>query len=143
MSSKTTQYPERSVADVLSEIKVELQDFIETRYKLFRAEMNEGLRTVKSAAPLAAMSVVFLVTGYLLLTLALVSLVAVAFWNSPYHWFFAFLIVGVGWMVIAAMLGLLVRNSLRKQGLLPKKTIEVLKRDKVWIQNEAKGHPIV
>jgi uncharacterized membrane protein YqjE len=143
MNSRTTQTPERSVADVLMEIKDELRDFIETRYELFRSELNEGLSTLKSAAPLAIAALILFGTAYLLLTLALVAVIAVAFWNSPYHWFFAFLIVGVVWALTAGILAFLVRNDLRTRGLFPKKIVEVLKRDKRWLQNEAKGHPAV
>src|SRR5207248_2213783 len=143
MSRRATQYAERSVADVVGEMKDELKDFLETRYEVFRSEMQEGLRTVKSAAPLAAAAVVFLATAYVLLTLALVALIAVAFWSSPYHWFFAFLIVGLIWTVTAGILGFLARNDLRRRGLFPKKTIEVLKRDKRWLKNEVKGHSVV
>jgi len=140
MSSRNTQYPERSVAEVLSEVTGELKDFVDTRYQLLRTEFQEGMGTIKSAAPLAAAAAVFLVTAYFLLTLALVSVIAVAFWNNPYHWFFAFLILGIVWLVAGAILAFLVRNHLRTRGLVPKKTIEVLKRDKRWLQNEAKGY---
>src|SRR5689334_10120834 len=140
MSSRNTQYPERSVAEVLSEVTGELKDFVDTRYQLLRTEFQEGIGTIKSAAPLAAAAAVFLVTAYFLLTLALVSVIAVAFWNNPYHWFFAFLILGIVWLVAGAILAFLVRNHLRTRGLVPKKTIEVLKRDKRWLQNEAKGY---
>lgn len=143
MSSRSAQVPERSVADVLLEIKNELRDFVETRYELFRSELNEGLNTVKSAAPLAMAAALLFATAYLLLTLALVAVVAVAFWSNPYHWFFAFLIVGVLWAIVGGILALLVRNGLRSHGLFPKKTVEVLKRDKRWLQNEAKGHPVI
>jgi uncharacterized membrane protein YqjE len=143
MSSRTAQVPERSVADVLMEIKDELRDFVETRYELFRSELNEGLSTVKSAAPLAVAAAIFFATAYLLLTLALVAVIAVAFWSSPYHWFFGFLIVGVVWGITGGILVFLVRNDFRKRGLFPKKTLEVLKRDKRWLQNEVKGHPVV
>lgn len=143
MSSRTTQVPERSVADVLLEIKNELRDFAETRYELFRSELNDGLSTVKSAAPLAMAAGLFFATAYALLTLALVAVIAVAFWSSPYHWFFAFLIVGVAWAITGGILAFLVRNDFRSHGLFPKKTVEVLKRDKRWLQNEAKGHPVI
>ena len=142
-SSRTSQYPERSVGDVLLEIKGELTEFVETRYQLLRSELQESIASAKSAAPLAATAAVFLVSAYFLLTLALVAAVAVAFWNNPYHWFFAFLIVGVVWAVIAAILVFLVRNQLRTRGLLPKKTIEVLRRDTRWLKNEAKGSATV
>jgi uncharacterized membrane protein YqjE len=131
------------VAEVLVEIKDELKDFVETRYELFRSELQDGVAGLKAAAPLAAAALLFAATAYVLLTLALVALIAVAFWSSPYHWFLAFLIVGVVWTITAGILGFLVRNDLRNRGLVPKKTIEVLKRDKRWLQNEAKGQPVV
>jgi uncharacterized membrane protein YqjE len=143
MISRTTQVPERSVADVLVEIKNELRDFVETRYELFRSELSDGLSTIKSAAPLAIAAAIFFVTAYFLLVVALVAIIAVAFWSSPYHWFFAFLIVGVVWAITGGILAFLVRNNLRSRGLFPKKTVEVLKRDKRWIQNEVKGNPAV
>ena len=49
-------------------------------------------------------------------------------------------ILGIVWLVAGAILAFLVRNHLRTRGLVPKKTIEVLKRDKRWLQNEAKGY---
>lgn len=143
MNSRSTQTSERSVADVLIEIKGELKAFLETRYELLRSELNQGLSTVKSAAPLAIAAAIFFATAYVLLTLALVAVIAVAFWNNPYHWFFAFLIVGLVWAITGGVLAFLVRNDLRTHGLFPKKTVEVLKRDKRWLQNEVKGHPVV
>ena len=140
MSSRNTQYPERSVADVVREITGELKDFVDTRYQLLRSEFHDSVATVKSTIPMFAAAAVFLVTAYFLLTLALVSVIAVAFWHNPYHWFFAFLIVGVVWLMIGAILAFLIRNDLRTRGWLPKKTIEVLKRDKLWLQNGAKGY---
>ena len=72
-----------------------------------------------------------------LLTITVVALVAVAFWNNPYHWFFAFLIVGVVWSIGGGILGWMALHEFQSKGLFPKKTIEVLKADKMWIQSEA------
>lgn len=143
MSSRTQQYPERSVADVLVEIKDELKAFVDTRYQLLRSEVSEAVKRVRSAVPLAAAAVLFFVTAYALLTIALVALVAVAFWNSPYHWFFAFLIVGLVWACTGGILSFLVYNDFRKQGLLPKQTVEILKRDKRWLETEVRGQHVV
>jgi uncharacterized membrane protein YqjE len=127
----------RTLADIMAEIKDEVRDFVQTRVDLFKAELQETLSAWKAAAPLMAFSLLLLLTGYLLLTLALVGLVAVAFWGSPYAWPLAFLIVGLLWCIGGAIVAFLAKNRLRGSRTFPKKTIEVLKADKIWLQSEA------
>lgn len=137
-----TRYAEpngRTLADVVSEIKDELKEFIQTRVQMFSAEMKEKLSRSKSVALYGGLAALLLGTAYLLLTLALVGLVAVAFWGSPYAWFLAFLIVGVGWAILGGTLALVAKRTFR--GFTPQRTIQVLKQDKVWLQREASNQP--
>ena len=139
-----TRYSEnhvRSLAAIVAEIKDEIKDFVRTRVEMFKSELRETLDAWKTAAPLAAIAVLLLATAYLLLTFAVVGLVAVAFWDNPYHWFLAFLIVGALWSIGGGVLGWLALREFRSKGLFPKKTIEVLKADTIWIQSEA-GDPV-
>jgi|SRR3954451_13100551 hypothetical protein len=115
------------------EMKKELVEFATTRYELLMSEIRDTTKAWKSAAPWGVMAILLFVTGYLLLTLAVVGLIAVAFWGSPYAWFLAFLITGVAWTVLGAISAYLAYNALRRHGVVPKKTIEVLKADKVWM----------
>ncbi len=131
----------KNLAAIIAELKDEIKDFVQTRVEMFKSEVRETLDAWKTAVPLAAVAVVLLVTAYLLLTITVVALVAVAFWNNPYHWFFAFLIVGVVWSIGGGILGWMALHEFQFKGLFPKKTIEVLKADKMWIQSEA-GDPV-
>lgn len=127
----------RSVAEVIVELRDEVKDFVQTRVQMFISEMRDKIRESKSASIYAAAGLILLGTAYLLLNLALVGLVAVAFWGSPYAWFLAFLIVGACWASLGGMIALM---GFRKfQGLAPKKTIEVLREDKIWLQQEARN----
>ena len=126
-----------TLAGVVAEIKDETKEFVQTRVQMFKAELREKVATWKSGALLAGVGVVLLGTAYLLLTLALVGLVAVAFWGSPYAWFLAFLIVGAFWGIIGGILAFLAVREFRRQGIAPKKTLEVLREDKMWLQSEA------
>ena len=127
----------RTVGEVVAELKGEIKDFVQTRVQMLMNEVREKIRDSKSAAVYGGIGAVLLSTAYLLLNLALVGLVAVAFWGSPYAWFLAFLIVGVCWSILGGLMALL---AMRKfQGLAPKKTIEVLREDKVWLQREARN----
>ena len=130
---------ERSIGSVVAEIKDELIDFIQTRVRMFKSELHETVATFKRIVPMAAIAIILLTTGYVLLTLAVVGLVAVAFWNNPYHWFFAFLIVGVLWLIAGALTGFLAWNRFRTRGIFPNKTIGILKADKVWFEREGRS----
>lgn len=137
-----TRYAEpngRNLADVVAEIKNELKDFVQTRVQMFSSEMKEKIKQSKSTAMYGAAALLLLATAYLLLTLALVGLVAVLFWGSPYAWFFGFLIVGVAWAILGGMLALVAKRSFH--GFAPERTIKVLKQDKVWLQREAANQP--
>jgi uncharacterized membrane protein YqjE len=128
-----------TLAEVIAEIKDEFKEFVQTRVQMFKAELHDKVTAWKAGAMLAAVGLVFLATAYLLITLALVGLVAVAFWGSPYAWFLGFLIVGVVWALIGGIAAFIAVREFRSQGLAPKKTIEVLKEDKMWFQSEAES----
>lgn len=129
---------DRKLVDIIAEMKKEFQEFIQTRLELFRRELREKVKLLKFAVPLAGISLVLAVTAYLLLTAAVVSLVVVAFEGSLYRWFFGFLLVGVVWAVLAGVTAFLAKRQFDLTQLMPKKTIEVLKGDKFWIQQETK-----
>ena len=130
----------RSIGATLAEMKLEMLDFLDTRIELLKTEVREKLKILKAAAPLGALGALLLGTAYLLFTLALVSLVVVAFQDNPYRWFFAFLIVGFAWAVFGVIAVYFAKRKLETETLLPQRTIEVLKGDKIWIEAEVKNH---
>ena len=132
---------DRSLGSVAGEIKEELKEFIQTRAQMFRAELQETLGTFRKALPMALIAIVLLATAYILLTLAVVGLVAVAFWSNPYRWFFSFLIVGALWLIGGALTAFLAWNRFRAHGTFPKRTLGVLKADKLWFEQEARSRP--
>ena len=131
---------ERTLRNILREIGAGVTEFVDTRVQMAKSELRETLGAVKAAIPLAVVAVALVVTGLLLLTLALVSLTASAFAGSPYAWFYAFLIVGFCWVAFGAVTAFFVVNQFRGRGRFPKRTIEVLKADKAWLQHEARGN---
>jgi len=129
----------RSLAAIVTEMKEELKDFVQTRIEMFRTELQEKLKTLKIAAPLAGVGALLLGTAYLLFTMALVGLVVAFFRDNPYRWFFAFAAVAVLWTLLGGIAAYFAKREFELKGLMPRKTIEVLKEDKLWIQAEAKN----
>ncbi|MGE5052888.1 MAG: phage holin family protein [Acidobacteriota bacterium] len=128
----------KSVAALFAEMKQELQDFVQTRVTMFKVELREKVRVMKAAAPLAVIGAVLLLTAYLLFTLALVSLVFAFLPDNSYRWAIAFAAIGVLWLILGGIAAYMAKRELEVKGLLPKRTVEVLKEDKMWIQSEVK-----
>jgi uncharacterized membrane protein YqjE len=126
----------KPLADILLEIKEEFISFVETRIRMFHAEFGETVQSVKGWFPLAMVATIFFGTAYLLLVSALVILVSRAFSNSPFQWLLAFLIVGVLWAIVGGIFAGLARNEFRSRGTFPKKTMEVLQADGLWLKDE-------
>jgi uncharacterized membrane protein YqjE len=128
----------RTVADVLADMKEELREFVETRLTMLKTELQDKLQTLKIALPLVVVGVVLLGTAYLLFTLAAVGLVAAFLPDSPYRWCFAFLAIAALWTVLGGIAAYLAKYEFAMKEMMPRKTIEVLKQDKLWIQAEVK-----
>jgi uncharacterized membrane protein YqjE len=128
----------KSVAALFAEMKQELQDFVQTRVTMFKVELQEKVRVIKAAAPLAVIGAMLLLTAYLLFTLALVSLVFAFLPDNAYRWCIAFAAIGVLWLILGGIAAYMAKRELEVKGLLPKRTVEVLKEDKMWIQAEVK-----
>ena len=129
----------KNLADLLTEIKDEILDFLQTRVTMLKVELEEKSKNLKTAAILAVIGILMLTTAYMLFTLALVSAIMAAFPNTAYRWFLAFLAVGVFWSIFGALAAYFAKRELELRGILPRRTIEVLKRDKVWVQTEVKN----
>jgi uncharacterized membrane protein YqjE len=129
----------RSVADILSDMKGELSEFVQTRVAMFRAELREKWNAARVAIPLAGFAILSLFTAFLLFSGALVGLVLVAFPHSLYRWFFACAIVAIFWVVLGGVAAYFAKREFELASMAPKRTLEVLKGDKLWIQAEVKN----
>jgi uncharacterized membrane protein YqjE len=129
--------PQRSLADVANEIKVEVKDFLQTRFEMLRAEMNENLAALKAGIPMLVIGAVLGVMVLLLFTAALVAVIAPAI-EHEYRWAIALGIVGLGYLVIGGAAAWMGYREITARGLAPRRTIKVLKDDQVWLQNEAR-----
>ena len=129
----------RSVADILTDMKGELSEFVQTRITMFRTELREKWNAAKVAIPLAGLAALSLLMAFLLFSGALVGLVLAAFPHSLYRWFFACAIVAIFWTVLGGVAAYFAKREFEMASMVPKRTLEVLKGDKLWIQAEVKN----
>lgn len=138
MADQTVNFNGRSFAGVVNEVKDELKEFVQTRMAMLKSEMAEKMRTIKTALPMLVAAAVLLGTAFLMFTLCLVALLSVAFYGDPFRWFYSFIIVGVLYCIMGGMAAVFGLKELRAQGIMPRKTIQVLKEDQIWLQHEAR-----
>ena len=130
----------RSVATVLADIKEEFKQFADTRITILKTEVREKLKMLKLAAPLAAVGILLLTTAYLLFTLSVVGLVFAFLPDNAYRWCLALFVVAVLWSILGGVAAYFAKREFELKGLLPNKTIRILKDDTTWIQAEVKNH---
>ena len=129
----------RRVADILAEMRAEFAEFVQTRIAMLRTELREKWNTAKVAIPLAAVAALLLGTTFLLFTGALVGLVLAAFPQSIYRWFFACIIVGFFWGILGVAAAYFAKREFKVNSMVPKRTLQVLKADKLWLQREGRN----
>lgn len=127
---------EKSLTTLLAETKEEIKEFIETRLQLLRSEIAEKLRIWKYSVPLLLLAGGLLMIGWMVLTFAFVSLVRAWFLPSAYAWLWAGLIIAAIYLISGVAVGWFAYTELMVTGIAPKRTLEVLKQDQVWVQNE-------
>jgi uncharacterized membrane protein YqjE len=129
----------QSVGAVLYELKDEASQFVQTRVSLLKSELSDKLPNLKAAAIFAVAGALLAVTAYLLLTAALVTLIAALIKNTEFRWVIALAGVGVVWAILGGATLFMARSEFAQKGILPKRTLAVLKGDKIWLQREVKN----
>jgi uncharacterized membrane protein YqjE len=129
----------RTIGSILSDTKEELKEFLETRIAMLSSELRDKMAMLKSAAPLAVVGIVFLLTAYALFTLGLVALIVALLPENPYRWCIAFFAIAVLWGIVGGITGYMAMREFQVKELMPKRTMQVLKEDKMWLQSEVRG----
>jgi hypothetical protein len=124
----------RSLAAIVNELKLEVSDFLRTRYQMLMAEINEKVTAWKTGIPLLVVALVLALVAFLVLTgaivAALVPVVGVVW---------ALVIVGGGYLLLGAIIGWIGYAEISANPLKPERTMRILKEDQVWIQSEARS----
>ena len=131
-------HTDKSLATILAETKEELKEFVATRVGILKAEIDEKIRTWKYVVPLLLAAAALLLAGWMALTFALMALLHAIFLPSPYAWLWAGLIVAGAYLLLGIAVGWFDYSEISAAGIIPNRTLQVLKQDQVWIQNEAR-----
>lgn len=129
----------KSIAEVLADLKVELLEFVSTRIAMLQSEVAENLRSLKLAAPALVAGLILLGTAWLLFTGFLVGMIGIAFEPSPWAYVLSLIVVAVAYSMLGGLMAVRAWKRITEKGITPRRTINVLQQDKIWIQAETKA----
>src|SRR5262245_38499985 len=125
---------ERSLAQVLTEIKEEIKSFVQTRAQLLRTETAEKWGVWKRSLILFAVAAVLLLTCWFTLAFALVALLHTLLASGSYAWFWGAIIASALFLVAGLAAGSSGYRRMKSSGLTPARTLRVLQQDRDWAQ---------
>jgi hypothetical protein len=125
---------ERSLAAVLTEIKEELKDFVQTRAQLLRTETVEKWEVWKRALIFLSAAALLLLTCWFTFAFSLVALLHGLLVSGSYAWFWGGAIAGALFGVVGFVLGSSGYRRMKSSGLAPSRTLRVLQQDRDWAQ---------
>lgn len=128
----------KSVSEVLHEFKDELKEFLTTRFQMLRSELMQKMDGWKLGVPALMIGLLMLALTFVLFTGLLVAAIALAFNAQPWGYALAFAIVTVIYGASGATFALYGWRKIKDSGIVPERTIKVLKQDGVWIQSEVR-----
>ncbi len=128
----------RTLASLFAETKEELKEFVITRLDMLKAEMRDKISAWKMALPMLVVALLLGLTGWVVLTACLILAIANAFYGSEWAYVWSTLIVGVAWILFAAVSATFAVRGLKQEGVAPKRTIRVLQEDRAWLSMEAR-----
>lgn len=131
---------EKSMRDVLDDLKVELKEFVSTRIEMFKTEISEKLTRIKAAVPMMVAAAVLALGAFFAFTVGLMAIVAGLLPFEPaWNWAIGAGCVFLLYALIGGIAGWMGYKEISTEGLAPQRTLRVLKQDQVWIQNEARS----
>jgi len=136
---KTTRIDD-SFTTLLSRLGDDVMDLVNSQFALFKVEIKEEANAYARGAAMIGVGAVVTTIGFALLNVAIAFGVSTFFahaqFSQPASYALGFVVTGAFYLLVGAIVVLAVKNRLAKQELVPKRTVEELRKDKEWLKNE-------
>lgn len=127
------QREERSLGELFSELSSETSTLVRQEIQLAKVELTQKAKSAgKDIAYIAAGGAVAY-AGLIVLTFALVYLLAEIMWPWLAALIVGLVVVGIGYGLVQSGL-----SKLKQANLKPERTMETLKEDKEWAKHQVK-----
>jgi len=139
-STQISQPEAESLPSLVGRLGEDVMQLFDTKLSLLKVEIKEEANTYARGAVTLALGGIVAAVGFALLNVAVAFGVSTLFegttLSQPARYALGFVVTGVFYLVIGAIVVLATKSRLAKQGLVPNRTVEELRKDKQWLKNE-------
>jgi uncharacterized membrane protein YqjE len=115
----------------------DVMQLLDTKLSLLKVEVKEDADAYIRGGVLIGIGGVIAAVGFALLNVAIAFGVSTLFANTslsqPAKYALGFVITGVVYLVIGAIMVVVMKNRLAKHNAVPNRTVEELRKDKQWL----------
>jgi uncharacterized membrane protein YqjE len=142
-NSLTKRKPEpEGLPALFAKMADELTQLFDTKLALFQLELKEEVSSYTRGAIAMVIGAVVVAVGFALLNVAIAFLVSTLFQSSslsqPVRYALGFIITSLVYLIGGGLLIVITKTRLAKIGIVPKRTVAELERDKEWLQTDVK-----
>ena len=129
-----------SLPTLVGRLGEDVMQLFDTKLSLLKVEIKEEANTYARGAVTLAVGGIIAAVGFALLNVAIAfgvsTLFAATSLSQPARYALGFVLTGLFYLVIGGILVMATKSRLAKQGLVPNRTVEELRKDKQWLKNE-------
>jgi uncharacterized membrane protein YqjE len=124
--------PEPSLGELFKQLAQDSAALVRQEMALAKAEMRDNLRSYTKDVAMVVVGGLLALLG----ALVLIAFLVVALGDALDNYWLGALIVGVLFVAVGGFLAKKNLNNLKHDDLKPEQTLQTLKEDKQWLQNE-------
>ena len=129
-----------SLPTLFSRLGEDVMDLFNSQLALFKVEIKEEASAYARNITIIAIGAVVATVGFALLNVAVAFAVSTLFaqanFSQPASYALGFVVTGAFYVLVGAIVVLAMKSRLAKQELVPRRTVQELRKDKQWLKNE-------
>ena len=129
-----------SLPTLFSRLGDDVMQLFNSQLTLFKVEIKEEANAYLRGAIMIGLGAVVALIGFALLNVAVAFGVSTLFAQSNFSqaasYALGFVITGIFYLLVGAIVVTAIKSRLAKQDLVPNRTVEELRKDKQWLKNE-------
>jgi uncharacterized membrane protein YqjE len=133
----TPQTDLESLPALFGRLGDDVMTLLDTKLSLLKVEVKEDADAYVRGGVMISVGGVIATIGFALLNIAVAFFVATLLpYNPPVNYALGFLITGVFYLVIGAIIIVVMKNRLAKRDPVPTRSVAELRKDKQWLKKE-------
>ena len=125
---------------LFSKLGDDVMQLFNSQLALFKVEVKEEANAVVRNAVVIAVGAIIGAIGFALLNVAAAFAVSTLFaqanLSQAASYALGFVVTGVFYLIVGGIILAVIKSRMAKQQLVPKRTVDELRKDKEWLKNE-------